>query len=110
MRSARSRTSRTRAACVAALLSLIATDVPADDPVPAECTVEIDELPAVLLAGDEYELLVPGQATVAVPHTGVARVIVDAPVIVRLDGPTYTGAVSIDPSDCVGDAVHILEA
>ena len=94
---------------VALLLSLIATSAPVAETVSVECTVEVDDLPAVLLAGAEYELLVPGHAAVAVPRNGIARVNIDEPSIVRLDGPTYTGAVSIDPVHC-GDVVYTLEA
>lgn len=74
------------------------------------CTVEVEELPAVLLASGGYQLVVSGQVPVPLPTTGVAHVAIHEPVIVRLDGAAYHGSVSIDPADCGGDAVHVIRA
>src|SRR5690606_6285605 len=74
------------------------------------CTVEVRELPAVLLHSGGYELAVVGHNKLPLPSTGVAHVAIVEPTVVRLEGPAYQGSVSIDPADCGGDAIHVIQA
>lgn len=110
---------RARACCAAAglasiLLALRVDASPTDPcrlPVPtAVCEVKVEKLPAVLLGSSSYELVVGGHQRLPLPSKGVAHVSIQAPTIVRLDGPAYHGSVSIDPADCGDDAVHVIEA
>ena len=106
-----------RALCTAAglaLITVLATRAGASPIDPCRptvvCTVKVEELPAVLLASGGYQLVVSGHNPVPLPSTGVAHVALHEPSVVRLDGATYHGSVSINPADCEGDAVHIIEA
>lgn len=73
------------------------------------CTVKVEALPAVLLHSGGYQI-VAGHSSVPLPSSGVAHVSIHEPTIVRLDGAAYHGSVSINPTECEGDTVHVIEA
>lgn len=74
------------------------------------CTVEVTQLPAVVLSSGGYELVVSGQVPIPLPSTGLAHIAIYEPVVVRLDGAAYHGSVSIDPGDCDDETVHPITA
>ncbi|MFO7565732.1 MAG: hypothetical protein R6X02_24025 [Enhygromyxa sp.] len=105
-----------RALCTAAGLALLglalrASASPIEPCRPTVvCTVEVEGLPAVLQASGGYQLIVSGQSPVPLPSSGVAHVALHEPSLVRLDGAAYQGSVSINPAECEGDTVHVIEA
>jgi hypothetical protein len=64
----------------------------------------------VLLAGGDYELRIPGQSPTPLPTTGRAHVAIHEPTVVRLEGAAYHGSVSLNPSACGEDEVHVITA
>src|SRR5690554_3135522 len=106
---------RARALCTAAGVSLIVlTTRAAASPIEpcrptVVCTVKVEELPAVLLASGGYTLSVSGQVDIPLPSSGQADIAISEAVTVRLSGTTYHGAVAIDPAQCGGDDVHVIE-
>ncbi len=97
--------------CSLIALSTVAGASPIDPCRPTVvCSVEVEELPAVLLNSGGYELVVSGRPATPLPSTGVAHIALYEPTVVRLVGDAYQGSVSIDPADCSGDAVHTITA
>lgn len=80
--------------------------------VAVSCSIKVTQLPAVLLAGGEYELFVPGHGPVPLPSSGEAALALELaePVLVRLRGATYQGSVEVDPAACGAQQVHVIEA
>lgn len=84
------------------------------------CSVEVEELPAVLLTGGDYELSVtasdqsPALACAGtrqpLASSGEAQLRIDEPVVVCLHGAAYQGSVQLSPSDCTDDSVHVIHA
>lgn len=84
------------------------------------CSVKVEELPAVLRMGGDYELSVTafspdvapacGETRQPLASSGEAKIHVDEPVLVCLHGAAYQGSVQLSPSDCVADTVHVIHA
>jgi hypothetical protein len=82
--------------------------------------VDVEDLPAVLRMGGDYELSVAavalgsepacGDARQPLPASGATLLEIAEPVIVCLHGAAYEGSVRLAPSDCSGDAVHVIHA
>jgi len=77
---------------------------------PATCTIKVEELPAVLLASGDYELLVTGQVQLQLPSSGQVEITITQPTVVRLSGTTYHGSVTVEPADCGGEQPHVIVA
>jgi tRNA A-37 threonylcarbamoyl transferase component Bud32 len=75
-----------------------------------ECLVRVTDLPASLLAGGDYELLVPGQGRMPLPASGELTILVGDKVTIRLAGSAYGGSRLLDPEDCRGGATQTLPA
>ena len=63
------------------------------------CVVEIENLPATLLAGGDYHLLVPDQGRKDISG-GQVRVSIDRKTVVRLSGDSYSGSATLEPESC----------
>ncbi|PRQ02597.1 hypothetical protein [Enhygromyxa salina] len=121
----------TRGRCASAALAvgaalLIAASVgharaPDQPPPPVvTCQVQVEELPAVLRMGGDYQLSVVasepgsepvrGDARQPLPVSGAAQLQIDEPVTVCLHGAAYQGAVQLSPGDCGGDQIHVIYA
>lgn len=80
------------------------------------CSVKVEDLPAVLRMGGDYELSVaasePGSEPTRqpLPASGEAQIEIADSVIVCLHGAAYQGSVQVSASDCQGDAVHVIHA
>ena len=74
------------------------------------CTVHVQDLPAALLAGGDYDLLVPGQGRKPLSASGQVQIDVTDFTTIRLTGDTYAGSAVLAPEDCRNNVVQVLQA
>ncbi|KIG12289.1 serine/threonine protein kinase [Enhygromyxa salina] len=73
------------------------------------CTVHVQDLPASLLAGGDYHLLVPKQGIKPLSASGKVQIDITEYTTVRLTGASYTGSAVLAPDDCrTGDPQILL--
>ncbi|PRP97109.1 Serine/threonine-protein kinase PrkC [Enhygromyxa salina] len=75
-----------------------------------DCTVKVLDLPAALLAGGDYDLVVSGQGRQPLPPEGELVIAVTETTRVRLSGDTYGGSLILNPENCKDGQVQSLQA
>lgn len=85
---------------------------PLDDPCVdrVECTIQIEDLPVVLLSGGGYEVGPAEGTRTPLSSGGLAQVKISKRATIELWGPAYEGAVTLAPADCDEGAVHLIRA
>jgi serine/threonine-protein kinase len=79
-------------------------------PASVTCTVHVKDLPAALLAGGDYELLIPGQGRKPLSASGQVQIDVTDFTAIGLTGDTYAGQTVLAPEDCRNGIVQVLQA